>query len=165
MKNAICCVCKKYESGKPQSVSFFYSGLKVTIMKTGLECFDCAKKEWIKKSKDYCKKIIESLKDNKIKVDWEEYKEILDKNENCEDELNSFLLSVGVFSVSPKGNWMIMGNGMNLNPGLYGSSLFFVNELDAREFARLEYHHTLFGWNVQHVDAIITKEDILPSEK
>ena len=165
MENAICCVCKKYESGNPQSVSFFYSGLKVTINKTGLECFNCAKKQWINKNKDYCKRIIESLKDSKIKVDWEEYKEILDKNDDKEDELNDFLLSIGVFSISPKGNWMIVGNGMNLNPRLYGSSLFFVSESDVREFARLEYRHSLYGWDVRHIDMILTKEDILPPEK
>lgn len=165
MKNVTCCVCKKYESGKPEIISFFYSGLKVTINKTGLECFNCAKKQWIDKNKDYCKRIIESLKDNKIKVDWEEYKEILDKNENSEDKLNSFLLSIGVFSFSPKGNWMIVGSGMNLNPRLYGISLFFVNESDVRDFARLEYRHTLFGWDVRHIDTVLTKEDILPNEE
>jgi hypothetical protein len=164
MENQICCVCKKNESGESQNISFFYNGFKITVNKTALECFDCVKKQWIEKNKNYWRKIIESLKENKPKINWQEYKEILDKNEDNEEELNKLLLDIGVLSTSPKGNWMIMGSGMNLNPAFFGTPLFFVNESDAKEFARLEYHHTLYGWNIQHIDTVLTKEDILPKE-
>ena len=160
MKNRLCCACKKNESGKPENISFIYDGFKITIFKDGLRCTDCAEKEWIEKNKDYWEKIIEPSKEKIPKVNWQEYLSVLYQDESKEWILGKFLLTIGVLSTSSKGGWVILGEGMNINPGLFGTPLFFVNESDVREFARLKYKDVLYGWKIQHIDKVISRGDI-----
>lgn len=151
-----CFRCKKRIAGKPEDITFEYEGLKFTVFKSGLDCVDCAKKEFIEKFERNGRQLV-SLQEGKIKIDWPIYSKAYD--EDSASVMSDILLSIGIFSHDSEGSWEIVADGpIGLNPRSRLCLLYFTREEDAVRFAGLNYSDTLYSWEIRHVDRVISKE-------
>lgn len=160
MKN-LCCHCKKKVAGEAREVSFSHQGLAVKLFKSGAECVDCCKKNWIEEFDAYSPELI-NLRTGK--VNWRVFAETLKISQEKTTKIVSILLSIGVFSFEVKENWEIMASigSLGLNPKSYSSlEVYFTKEEDAIEFAYLVYGGTFYPWTIRHTDRIISKEEVL----
>lgn len=154
----VCCRCKDRNPGKCGDITFVYKGFKFTVFKSGLTCAECEKKEYAEKFGWYGKKLLRKRKE-KIVVNWSFF---LDGNSGGQDDMADILLALGIFSFNSQGNWDIVGSGpIGLNPRRGLTYLYFTRKEDAVKFARLEFANTLYGWEVCHMDEVLTKNDVL----
>lgn len=158
-----CVECKENISGKPEDIEFVYNGMKFRVFKSGMECVECVKKQTIRNFKEFAQDFVSLLDDGSIKVDWSQYMKIREERRSDEriNRINDILYSLGVFSLSVKGNWEIVTDLSSLNPRLFFMNLYFVKKEDAIKYARLRWGGTLYSWQVRHIDEIISKEDIM----
>lgn len=168
-KNDLCYSCKKNIAGKPGRVEFEYKGLIFKVVKTGMECADCCKKEQIEEFEKFGKDLVKK-KNGKIIVNWKLFceKEIFRSgtySENIHNAMRDILMSLRILSLESNGNYgIIEWAGISLSPSTMVGPLFFTREEDAVEYAKIKYSRTLYDWEIRHTDKIIKKSDIVKAE-
>lgn len=162
-----CAYCSMSNPGKFQNISFFYKEIKVTIFKGSQLCANCQMALWIKAFEEYGKKFIK-LEDKRVMINWFSYFMVIslhreEKKDDIENALNDILMSLGIFSYQPAGNWEIIDNVKNegLNPKTHDFYLYFEREEDAIDFARLKFKNYPSEWEIRHIDIILSRRDVL----
>jgi len=158
-KPIICFKCKKNIAGKPETISFTYSNLKVTVFKDGITCAKCEEQRWTENFERNGRDLI-SLEEDKIKVNWSLYSEAYSKDNAS--RMNSILISLGILSFDARKCWNIVGTGeIGLNPRYLGTYLYFSREEDAVSFAFLNHAGTTYPWEIRYISEVLSKEKVL----
>ena len=158
-KTIICFKCKKNTAGKPETISFKYNNLQVTVFKDGMTCSKCEEQRWIE---DFEKngRVLVSLEEGEIKVNWPLYSKAY--SEDSADRMTSILISLGIFSLDATKGWNIVGTGeISLNPRYLGTSVYFKREEDAVSFAFLNHADTTYAWEIRYISKVLGKEKVL----
>jgi len=164
MTKELCYRCKKNQAGKYQDLSFVYLGLTLMIFKDGMTCADCAKASWIEEFEENAKEFIIISKGGKPRVNWPHYGEFFAEGRfpNQKEKFHHILISLGILSLKPEGNWEIVADGpIGLNPKAYLSYLYFINKEDAIAFARLRFANTLYRWEIHQIGEVLKRDDVL----
>jgi len=152
----ICSKCNKNPSGKPGDVSFLYKNHRVIVFKCGKICLGCLKKEWVKNFEEHGKELVPSLT-GRLKVNWKFFVEA--ESLERSDRLADILISFGIFSVDPEGNWNILSDALvGLNPKFNVIYLYFTRREDAMDYIQAKYSNTLYGWRLEYAKKTIKKE-------
>ena len=164
MEKRSCYKCQKNKTnGKGRNIYFRYQDMQIRIFKVGGLCVSCAKTEWIENFEKNAQEFVNIFK-GKPKVDWRRYHEsfAMKHFDNMEERFYDLLLDIRILSHQAEGNWEIVADGpIGLNPRAYMSYLFFTSKQDVIEFACLEYSNTMYGWEIRHIDKVISKKDII----
>ena len=147
-----CCYCDLEVDG-PKHIKFNYSGLDFSIFSPGLICDDCSKKMHIKDFEKYGREIITKEENDKIKVEWKKYLLYYPINQEYSQKMNKILLSLGIFSTSPKGNWIIMAGSIKVTPDF----LYFTRQEDAVEFERLFFDGADYNREIWHINSCLIR--------
>jgi len=154
----VCNQCSKKPPGKPGDISFLYRNHKVTVFKNGKICAECLKKNWIKNLENCGKGLILSLY-GRLKINWKFFVEA--ESQNRSDRLADILLSFGILSPDPKGNWKILSDALiELNPKFTTHYLYFTRREDAMDYVRAKHSNTLYGWRLEYTKKTIIKEKV-----
>ncbi len=145
----LCCYCKSNSNG-PQFIEFSYDGFDFSIFSSGLICYDCDKKLHIEDFEEYGREIV-TKKENEIQVEWKKYLFYYPINEEHTDKMNKILLSLGIFSTNPRGNWVIMAGEIKATPAF----LYFTRKEDAIEFENLFFIGADYGREIWHINSLI----------
>ena len=162
--DGLCYKCKKNQAGKYRDIYFTYLGLTVEIFKDGLTCADCAEAFWIENFEENAKNFIIISKDGKAKVNWPHYGKFFTDSRFSyrKEKLHDILISLGILSLRPEGNWEIVSDGpIGLNPRTFLLYLYFTHKEDAIAFARLEFANTMYQWEIRQIGEVIKKDDVL----
>lgn len=166
MEKNLCYRCKRNEAGKKgEDISLAHRGMQINIFRFGGLCIECAKTEWLKNFNDNAERFIEIV-NGKPTVNWKRYCEDLAMGRfyDKKERFHFLLVGLGILSRESKGNWEIAADGpIGLNPRAYGAYLYFTRKEDAVEFARLEKAGALYGWEIHHIDEVISKQDVVKS--
>lgn len=155
-KNDFCCFCQKPITNDLMCIKFNYSGLAFRVFTFGLGCADCVIEREIEKFKKFGKFV--EIKEDKIFIDWEFFCE----KEKCREETYSeivynemklILLSLGIFSFNSYPNYAIVADGgIFLNPPCSVEGwLYFTREVDAKEYAKIKYSNSHYGWEIRQI--------------
>ncbi len=164
MSDNLCYNCKKNRAGKPgHMTSFVFQMMEVNVCNIGGFCIECVKNEWIDNFKRNAEDFI-SVVSGKLKVDWPEYSKHfkMGRFHDQKESFHSILVNLGILSREAKGNWEVVTYGpIGLNPRAHMAYFYFIHKEDAVEFSRLEKARTAFGWEIHHIDEVISEEEVL----
>ena len=138
--------------------------MTVKMFKDGTNCEKCAQEVWIANFEENAKEFIKISKSGKPSIDWSRYKDSFSEGrlEDQKERFHYILISLGILSLQPEGNWEIVADGpIGLNPRGFSAYLYFVNKKDAIEFAKMEFSNTLYHWEIHLICRVITKNEIL----
>ncbi len=164
MEKNRCWECKNNEADiGVKNVSFRYQDMEVKTKYFGAWCAGCAEAKWVKKFEENAQEFITAI-DGKPKVEWQRYHKHFGEGHfhDQKEILHVLLVDLGVLSYQTKGNWEIVADGpIGLNPRAHLSYLYFTRGEDATEFACLMIGRTSYGWEIRHIDEVISKNDII----
>lgn len=90
---------------------------------------------------------------NSFSVDWEKYIKFRRPGSRClEDSAARLLIDLGVLSTSTKGNYGLIGRGMELNPRYDIGAAYFIQKEDAVKFKDVECSNAIYSNLVQYLD-------------
>ncbi len=146
-----CCFCQSPVDDL-LTIHFEYDGFAFSVcnnFQSDLLCAVCAKKNHIEKFEKHGRSII-SKKDDEIQVEWNIC--YYGKEEETSAR-NSILLSLGILSNDPRGNWVLLERGYPRTPIYWHKRCYFTRKEDA-----IEYHRALYGrvikremWNINEI--------------
>jgi len=119
-----------------------------------LLCVSCATKKHIEDFEKHGRKII-TKENDEIKVKWDVY--LSGKGEEL-FIVSNILLSLGILSRDPKGNWSLLEDGSPRMPRYKGEICYFTRREDA-----VEYHRVFYGelqsfkreiWNINQIHSL-----------
>ncbi|MDO8498781.1 MAG: hypothetical protein Q7S44_03265 [bacterium] len=158
-----CCKCKINPPGGAEHITFEHEGAPVTIFKSGIECPDCTRLEWLEAFQRYGDELV-TIQDGRPTINWRFYVNKLEASRSNEIgiHMNHLLVSLGVLSFEPQNSWHITAAGsIPLNPRLLTSHAGFRNFEDATEFARLRYAGTRYLWAINFISKSIFMDEVL----
>ncbi len=150
----LCCCCR---SSVPAllTIHFEHDGFSFSILNTfnsDLLCVNCAIKKHIEKFEKYGRDII-SKKNDETQIKWDIY--YYGKREETFAR-TSILLSLGILSNDPRGNWILLEEGCPRTPNHGHKRCYFTKKKDA-----IEYHRALYGktikremWNINEIHSL-----------
>ncbi len=154
-----CYVCKEKYPKRTEDLYFFYDGLSFAIPSEEVGCAKCTMNEYISDFENYGRGVV-SIKKDDLVVNW---KNFIDRkgNKNKTERINRLLISLGLFSLTPEGNWMVLSEQTPLNPQQGRSRVFFTRKEDAVSYAELNYSHSPWRWYVCHIGEVIFQKPLL----
>jgi hypothetical protein len=95
-------------------------------------------------------------------IDWDSYGHML---YDFRDELLAEIIKRGLLTTEKKG-YLIITNSDIHNPKLDGKTLYFVQQIDAENFAKKFLSNTKYDWLIQAADGeiIATKKQLIPQQ-
>lgn len=143
MKQASCSKCGKLNP--LMSTEINYRGCKFWV-KDHYDCPVCCTKHYVDCLNFYFQEKLLKLQKGKIAVDWWIFMAILHQPQ-CEESFLGIcdaLVKLGILSLEPKGNWVIIGVGFSkiVNQTFYFPSqiLYFCHQSDAQKYAKVLGH-------------------------
>lgn len=154
----LCYKCKKNPADESKTIEFNYQGIKFSVFKDGMTCFECQKNNSIERFKKHGNEII-SVKEGKIKINWKEYLTGCDKDGNSYSRI---LIDISILSFDSEGNWEMDAGGICLNPiSSGGSCAYFTREEDVREYAKIKGGNTAYSWTIRKFGKVVYKSEVL----
>ena len=145
---------RETDPGK-QNVEFIFEGFNFLVRQLIYECSECAQKNAISIFQEYGAKFIK-LQEGEIKVNWANY-----RNEKEKPILLDILGQLGILSSQKEGNWIIIGEGMDINPSRSGRHYYFTREEDAIGYSQKIFYQTTYQWELCHIDKVIPKRQLI----
>lgn len=148
MQNKKFCIhCKEKESDVP--IKFYYNGILVSIRFTGNICTDCAKKNWLQYLNKFAEDII-LIENGKVEVDWEKY---FTKDTDQKQSINYILEELGIIRNKKFGGYVIIGDGIVLNPSIVEFKVF-SDEEEFRKYVKIGFSKALYYWDIFKIEKI-----------
>ena len=151
-----CCFCGS-SAGTLLTIYFSYEGFNFSFFNTfnsDLLCVSCAIKKHTEEFEKYGRRII-SKENDKIQIKWDAY---LFGETGEMFIISNILLSLGILSRDPKGNWLLLEDGSPRMPCCEGRICYFTRKEDA-----VEYHRVFYGeskrfkreiWNINQIHSL-----------
>jgi hypothetical protein len=158
------CKCGQ-EAGESQFVSFEYAGLKFSHMaKDSNTCLECLKKEKAAIFEKYGRDVV-FIKDGRIKVKWELFKEYPFGDEAEISKRNRYtriLEWLSILSTRRSGNFVFEPDHLNIRIA-YTAKYAFMRLADAIEYGRLVCANRPENWviNLVFEKTLLSKEGVL----
>lgn len=95
-------------------------------------------------------KRIFTTEDEKVKVSWKElHNQSSIGNTRLVEEAHNIMIELGILSIQPTNNYVLIGTGVVLNPGdgLRGT-YYFTQEKDAKSFKEVGYSNAQYSVNL-----------------
>lgn len=143
---------------EPKMIEFDYQGFKFSVFKDGMTCFECEKKDAIRRFKRYGSEIV-SIEKLEIKVDWRKYIAGYERDGNFYSHI---LRDINILTFSPQNNWEMDTGGICMNPiSKGGDYMYFTREEDIREYAKLRGSNTVYSWIIRRFGEVFSKSEVL----
>lgn len=140
-------------TGKYGKVVFKHEGYKFKITKSGSQCEKCAKEKFLENFETFRERLVKDKEG--VIVDWNFYYGV---HNDIKPQLNEILIALGALDYKSKGNWEIASNGIILNPGNLGGTLYFTRRKDVLEFAKINYGGAHYFCEIRKISTVIDKE-------
>ncbi|MDP3795083.1 MAG: hypothetical protein Q8R13_04100 [bacterium] len=162
----LCQKCKTGEWWDGQTFTLAVEDFVFTGFSPSYLCGDCAKQELEGLYKKCGNGLVANASGDgreELSVNWRLYIQREETEGPLYGPSANLLLCLGVFSRNRVGAWEIVSwHPVGLNPRTKSNGyLYFSQERDGAQYARLKYGNTLYYWELCHYDAVLTKEVIL----
>lgn len=160
----ICNCSETKQFGEPQVISFSFAGCKFKFPKPETKCPKCARQEAISDFESYGQDLIH-LENNEVFVDWQYFVGLLATSPNDrKNQCFCVLLNIGILSYNPRGNWGIETSFSSLNL-FFGGPCWFTRKEDILTFARLQYSHVSYDWQIKQFDSAGKVKEVIAKEE